>query len=176
LAKKLYALRNHGCETKYFHKYLGWNARLDTLHAAMLRVKLPHVESWIEGRRAAAARYDRLIDECGLNGFFAKPVTSSEGKHSFNQYVVRVADGRRDALMAAFKEQKIGCEVYYPLSLHLQECVKHLGYREGQFPVSELASTCVLALPMFPEITESQQRRVLDVCTGFMSKAVRQAA
>ncbi|CAN5135774.1 DegT/DnrJ/EryC1/StrS family aminotransferase [soil metagenome] len=175
-AKKLFALRNHGCEVKYYHKHLGWNARLDTLHAAMLRVKLPHVNSWIEGRRAAASRYDRLIDSAGLNGFFTKPTVSSLGKHSFNQYVVRVHGGQRDALVATLKDQKIGCEIYYPLSLHLQECIRPLGYKPGDFPVSENATTSVMALPMFPELTESQQRRVIDVCAAFAAKSQRMAA
>ena len=176
LAKKLYALRNHGSEVKYYHKYLGWNARLDTIHAAMLRVKLPHVDNWINGRRAAAARYDRLIVEYGLDDFLARPVQSANGRHSFNQYVVRVADGRRDALVAALKGQKIGCEVYYPLALHQQECVRPLGYYSGQFPVSEAATKSVLALPMFPELTEAQQRRVMDVCSQFQQQSIRRAA
>ncbi len=175
-AKKLFALRNHGCEVKYFHKHLGWNARLDTLHAAMLRVKLPHVDGWIEGRRAAAARYDSLIVEYGLNGFFTRPTVSIEGMHSFNQYVVRVADGRRDALVAHLREHKIGCEIYYPLSLHQQECIRPLGYHTGQFPVSEAATQSVLALPMFPELTEAQQRRVMDVTAAFAQSAMQRAA
>jgi dTDP-4-amino-4,6-dideoxygalactose transaminase len=176
LAKKLYALRNHGCEVKYFHKHLGWNARLDTIHAAMMRVKLPLVDQWIQGRRAAAARYDRLIDQAGLNGPLTRPVDAGLGLHSYNQYVVRVSGGRRDALVAQLKAEKIGCEIYYPLSLHLQECVKPLGHKMGDFPVSEAASREVLALPMFPEINEAQQRRVIDACAAFLRQSVRKAA
>lgn len=176
LAKKLFALRNHGSEVKYFHKYVGWNARLDTLHAAMLRVKIPHVDGWIECRRAAADRYDRMIDEYGLNGFFTKPVRHSEGQHSFNQYVVRVAEGRRGELVMWLKDRKIGCEIYYPLSLHQQECIRHLGYKCGMFPVSEAATECVLALPMFPELKESQQHQVLGACKAFKGQTNRKAA
>jgi dTDP-4-amino-4,6-dideoxygalactose transaminase len=175
-AKKLIALRNHGCEVKYYHRHLGWNARLDTLHAAMLRVKLSHVDAWIDGRRAAASRYSQMIDAAGLSGYFTKPIAESFGKHSYNQYVVRVARGERDALVASLKANKIGCEVYYPLSLHLQECVKPLGYRIGDFPVSEAASREVLALPMFPEISSTQQQRVIDACAAFGLSAVKIAA
>lgn len=176
LAKKLLALRNHGCEKKYHHKYIGWNARLDTLHAAMLRVKLPHVDRWIEGRRAAAQRYDNLIEKSGLTDFFTRPYVDPNGRHSFNQYVVRVAGGLRDALVSRLQSYRIGCEVYYPISLHLQECVKPLGYRPGQFPMSETATGEVLALPMFAELKVEQQRRVIDVCSEFARQYQRRAA
>jgi dTDP-4-amino-4,6-dideoxygalactose transaminase len=111
-----------------------------------------------------------------LNGHLTRPVVHPNGKHSFNQYVVKVADGRRDALMSHLKSEGIGCEVYYPVPLHLQEALAFLGYREGDFPVSEAASRCVLALPMFPEITEEQQRRVMSVCASFLRQPTRRAA
>lgn len=171
LHKKMVALRNHGSEVKYFHKYVGWNARIDALHAAMLRVKLPYTDAWIDGRRAAAARYDALIEEHRLHGFFHRPVVKPYGRHSFNQYVVRVAPQHRDPLVAHLKSEGVGCEIYYPLSLHQQECVKHLGFKEGSFPHSEAAAKAVLALPMFPEITEQQQRRVMDVCVAYMRQS-----
>lgn len=176
LAKKLQALRNHGCEVKYFHKHLGWNARLDTVQAAILRTKVPHVDRWLDGRRAAASRYDKLIGEYGLDGYLRKPTRDGNGDHTFNQYVVRAADGRRDALVQHLKANQVGCEVYYPLPLHLQECVKPLGYAAGDFPVSEQAAREVLALPMFAELTEAQQRRVLGVCTTFGWGGARKAA
>lgn len=169
--KKMVALRNHGSEVKYFHKYVGWNARIDALHAAMLRVKLPHTDAWVDGRRAAAARYDSLIEEHRLHGFFHRPVVKPYGCHSFNQYVVRVAPQHRDPLVAHLKSEGVGCEIYYPLSLHQQECVKHLGFKEGSFPHSEAAAKAVLALPIFPEITEQQQRRVMDVCVAYMRQS-----
>ena len=167
--KKMLALRNHGSEVKYFHKYVGWNARIDALHAAMLRVKLPHSETWIAGRQAAAKRYDSLIESNDLNGFFQRPVVKPYGKHTFNQYVVRVPEMHRDAVVKHLKAENVGCEIYYPLSLHQQECIKHLGYKTGDFPQSEAAAASVLALPMFPEITEAQQQRVMDVCSQFVT-------
>lgn len=176
LAKKLAALRVHGSETKYFHKYVGWNARLDAIHAAILRVKLPYVEQWITERCQAADRYDRLIEEQGLHGFLHRPIRSGQGRHTFNQYVVRVSSGHRDALMNHLKSNSIGCEIYYPLCLHQQECARSLGYRPGDFPVSEEASQSVLALPIFPEITESQQNRVVESILSFARTQLRVTA
>jgi dTDP-4-amino-4,6-dideoxygalactose transaminase len=167
--KKMLALRNHGSEVKYYHKYVGWNARIDALHAAMLRVKLPHSEAWISGRQAAAKRYDALLEANGLNGFFQRPVVLPTGRHTFNQYVVRVPEMHRDNLVKHLKAENVGCEIYYPLSLHQQECIRHLGYKTGDFPQSEAAAASVLAFPMFPEITEAQQQRVMDVCSQFVN-------
>ena len=176
LHKKMTALRNHGSDVKYFHKYLGWNARIDAIHAAILRVKLPYAEEWIAGRRAAAKRYDALIEQYNLNGFFQRPVVEPYGRHTFNQYVVRVPAGHRDAVVKYLKSENVGCEVYYPLPLHLQECAVHLGHGVGDFPISEDAAKAVLALPMFPEITEAQQRRVLDVCAAYVRQSLRLVA
>ncbi len=176
LAKKLVALRNHGSEVKYYHKYIGWNARIDAIHAAILRVKLPHADAWIAGRRAAAKRYDALIESAGLNGFVTRPVVDPHAGHTFNQYTVRVPAAHRDAVMKHLRADGVSCDVYYPLCLHQQECLKHLGYRPGDFPVSEEAARTVFSLPMFPEITESQQRRVVDSLTGYVQSQVRAAA
>jgi dTDP-4-amino-4,6-dideoxygalactose transaminase len=176
LAKKLKALRNHGSEVKYFHKYLGWNGRIDALHAAILRVKLPYLESWVAGRQAAAKRYDELIQSRKLDGLVQRPTALADRRHVFNQYVLRVANGRRDALVQHFKQQQIGCEIYYPLPLHLQECLAHLGYREGDYPISEDASKSVIALPMFPEITQQQQERVVEAMAACLVNAHRAAA
>jgi dTDP-4-amino-4,6-dideoxygalactose transaminase len=176
LAKKLLALRNHGSEVKYYHKYVGWNARLDTLHAAMLRVKLPHVDGWNAARRAAADRYDELIDAHRLDGILALPVRRPDRTHTFNQYVVRAADGRRDALVKHLKDNAVGCDIYYPLPLHLQECLRGMGHRPGDFPASEAAAADVLALPMFPEITADQQARVIETCAAFARQSARRAA
>ena len=176
LQKKMTALRNHGSEVKYYHKYLGWNARIDAIHAAILRVKLPYAEAWIEGRRAAAKRYDAMIESANLNGFFQRPVVEPTGRHSFNQYTVRVPASHRDAVVKYLKAENIGCEVYYPLPLHLQECVATLGHGEGDFPHSEAAAKAVLSLPMFPEITEAQQQRVVEVCAAYVRQSLRLAA
>src|SRR5262249_30985199 len=115
LAARMACLRVHGMEPKYHHKYLGWNARLDALQAALLRVKLPHLERWTAARQAAAARYDALFAGQRLDGLLQTPVTLPGRRHVFNQYVVRVGQGRRDALLQYLKAERIGCEIYYPV-------------------------------------------------------------
>jgi dTDP-4-amino-4,6-dideoxygalactose transaminase len=176
LAGRLKCLRVHGMEPKYYHKYLGWNARIDAVQAAILRVKLPHVEEWTEERQTAAARYDAMIEEHHLAGFLTRPARAKNRRHVFNQYVVRVADSLRDGLMKHLKADNVACDIYYPVPLHRQECFADLGYAEGDFPASEDASRCVLALPMFPEITAEQQRRVVGSCATFLRQRARMAA
>jgi dTDP-4-amino-4,6-dideoxygalactose transaminase len=175
-AARMKCLRVHGMEPRYYHKYLGWNARLDAMHAAMLRVKLPHLDRWIDDRQAVAARYDAIIEEHHLSHFLERPVRRPHRRHTFNQYVVRVANGQRDALVRHLKAEHIGCEIYYPLALHQQECLRHLGYRIGDFPSSEEAARQVLALPIYPELKAEQQRRVIQSCAGFLRQQVRRAA
>ena len=175
-ASHMASLRVHGMEKRYFHKYLGWNARLDALQAALLRVKLPHLDSWTESRQAAAKRYDTLIEEQHLGRFLARPMVMPRRRHVFNQYVVRVARGQRNELMQHLKAEKIGCEVYYPKPLHLQECMLNLGYVEGDFPATEEACHNVLALPMFPGLTMDQQSRVIQSCANFVRRQARLAA
>jgi dTDP-4-amino-4,6-dideoxygalactose transaminase len=175
-AKHMACLRVHGMEPKYHHKYLGWNARLDALQAAMLRVKLPHLDRWIEGRQQAAQRYDALIEEGHLGQFLQRPTARPNRRHVWNQYVVRVAGGERDSLVKHLQSERIGCEIYYPIPLHLQPCLSYLGYGPGDFPASEVASRCVLALPMFPEIDVDQQARVVQSCAAFLRKRMRMAA
>jgi dTDP-4-amino-4,6-dideoxygalactose transaminase len=176
LADRLTTLRVHGMKPKYHHPMLGWNARIDAVQAAILRVKLPHVETWIEKRQAAAERYDDLIGSRGLDGFLTRPVRRPDRRHTFNQYVCRVSGGRRDALVKHFQSQAIGCDVYYPVPLHLQECLRGLGYRDGDFPISEAACGEVIALPVFPEITAGQQERVIDAAVAFVHGQMRRAA
>ena len=175
-AARAACLRVHGMHPKYFHKYMGWNARIDAIQAAILRAKLPYLEGWIAERQAAASRYDRLIEDSHLSGFLERPVRSPHRRHVFHQYVVRVADGQRDALVRHFKAEHIACEIYYPMPLHMQECLAYLGYREGDFPISEDASRCVLALPMYPELTLEQQHRVIHSCSAFLRQRTRRAA
>jgi len=155
---------------------MGWNARLDALQAALLRVKLSYVESWIEARQAAARRYDLLIDDHHLGHFLQRPVVRSNRRHVFNQYVVRVASNQRDQLMRHLKAERIGSEIYYPLPLHRQDCLAYLGYKAGDFPASEEACESVLALPMYPELKEEQQRRVIQSCAAFLRQRGRMAA
>ena len=175
-AGRMKCLRVHGMEPRYYHKHLGWNARLDALHAAMLRVKLPHLERWIGNRQAIAARYDALIEEHRLSHFLERPIRRPDCRHTFNQYVVRVVNGQRDALVRHLKAEHIGCEIYYPLALHQQECLRYLGYGSGDFPASEEAACQVLALPIYPELSAEQQRRVIQSCASFLRQQVRRAA
>jgi dTDP-4-amino-4,6-dideoxygalactose transaminase len=175
-AAQMARLRVHGMEPKYHHRELGWNSRLDALQAAVLRVKLPHLERWIEARQQAARRYDALIEEYHLGQFLERPTVLPQRRHVFNQYVVRVRGGQRDALVRHLQADRVGCEIYYPIPLHRQECLGHLGYVEGDFPASEQASRDVLALPMFPELTVEQQARVIGSCAAFVRKRARMAA
>ncbi|MBX7104339.1 MAG: DegT/DnrJ/EryC1/StrS family aminotransferase [Gemmataceae bacterium] len=176
--ERMQVYRLHGMKPKYHHQVVGWMGRIDAIHAAILRVKLPHVDGWLQKRRNAASRYDRLISDAGLDGWITRPVEAKDCFHTYNQYVVRVGEGHRDALVKHFQAEKIGYEIYYPMPLHLQQCLKHLGYGHGDFPVSEAATRCVLALPMFPEITLEQQTRVVESISAFRSQAtpMRRAA
>jgi dTDP-4-amino-4,6-dideoxygalactose transaminase len=175
-AARMACLRVHGMEPKYYHQEIGWNARLDALQAAVLRVKLPYLDRWVEARQEAARRYDLLIEEHYLTGLLTRPTVRPQRRHVFNQYVVGVAGGRRDALVRHFRAEKIGCEIYYPVPLHLQECLAYLGYAAGDFPASEEACRSVLALPMYPELTFEQQQRVVEACAAFLRKQARMAA
>lgn len=174
MCEKMKALRVHGMSPKYYHKFVGWNGRIDPIQASMLRVKLPHIDAWIDGRREAARRYDELILSAGLDAHMARP-RAADG-HSFNQYVVRVPGGRRDSAVDLLKSRGVGCEVYYPVPLHMQECFADLEYKPGDFPVSERAAEEVLALPMFPEITGGQQLEVVNALATALRKPARLAA
>ncbi len=175
-ANKMVALRNHGSHQRYYHEMMGWNSRLDALQAALLRVKLPHLDKWCDGRAAIAKRYDRLVDEHQLGHLFKKPAVRSYGKHTFHQYVVRVLNGQREALRDHLKQDGIGTEVYYPLCLHQQKVFKNLGHKAGDFPNSEKAAKEVMALPIFPELSLDQQRRVMLSCADFIRGKLRMAA
>jgi dTDP-4-amino-4,6-dideoxygalactose transaminase len=158
LAHEVRLLRNHGAEPKYFHKRIGGNFRLDALQAAVLRVKRTHLDGWTDARRRNAERYDRLFASRGTP--VGLPVRAPERRHIFNQYVVRVA--HRDGVRQEMTARGIGNEVYYPVPFHLQECFASLGYRAGDFPVAERAAAEVLALPIYGELTETQQEEVVD--------------
>jgi dTDP-4-amino-4,6-dideoxygalactose transaminase len=168
LARKLKALRVHGSEEKYYHKYVGLNSRLDGFQGATLRVKLPHLETWTEKRRANAARYRELFTDAGLTEQIVLPTERSNGRHIYNQYVIRVPNGRRDELRSFLAEHEIGTDVYYPVPLHLQECFRYLGYREGDLPDSERAARETLALPIYPELLPEQQEYVVETIAEFV--------
>jgi dTDP-4-amino-4,6-dideoxygalactose transaminase len=160
LAREIRLLRNHGAEPKYFHRRIGGNFRLDALQAAVLRVKLPHLDGWTEARRANARRYAELFAAAGLTSKIGLPQERPEFRHIFNQYVVRVPD--RDRVRSRLTEQGIGTEVYYPVPFHLQECFATLGHDRGDFPHAEQAADTTLALPIFGELTLEQQQAVVS--------------
>ncbi len=165
-------LRNHGSPKRYVHEELGWNCRLDALQAAVLRVKLPHVEGWNQKRRERAATYDRLLTQSGLIAPTADaPVrvqaTQPQARHVYHQYAIRAH--RRDELREFLTGRNIGTEIYYPIPLHLQPVFTYLGYREGDLPEAERAAREILALPMFPELTESEQQWVVESIAEFYS-------
>jgi dTDP-4-amino-4,6-dideoxygalactose transaminase len=168
LAKKLLALRVHGSEEKYYHKYVGLNSRLDGFQGAVLRVKLPHLNSWTDKRRANADNYRRLFTDLGLTEQIGIPVERENAKHIYNQYVIRVP-GRRDELRAHLTEKGIGTDIYYPVPLHLQECFAYLGYKPGDMPESEKAALETLALPIYPELTSEQQQYVAQSIAEFFN-------
>lgn len=160
LAERLLALRVHGSKERYYHKWVGLNSRLDGFQGAVLRVKLPHLDAWTDARKANADRYRELFAGVGLEGETSLPVERKNFRHIYNQFVIRVPENRDD-LRAFLTEQGIGTDVYYPVSLHLQECFAYLGYREGEFPESERASRETLALPIYPELKPEQQEYVV---------------
>ena len=165
-------LRNHGSPQRYLHEEVGWNCRLDAIQAAVLRVKLPHVETWNRKRREHAAAYDLLLTQSGLiSATGDSPVRvltrSPHAHHVYHQYVIRAQ--RRDELRQFLTDRKIGTEIYYPIPLHLQPVFAYLGYREGDLPESERAAREVLALPMFPELTDEEQQWVVESIAEFYS-------
>jgi dTDP-4-amino-4,6-dideoxygalactose transaminase len=170
-AEHMRRFRNHGSPRRYYHDEIGWNCRLDAIQAAVLRVKLPHVARWNEARRQRAAVYDRLFSEAGLisnnNSPVSLPFVSPHAQPVFHQYVIRAE--LRDDLRRFLTERKIGTEIYYPVPLHLQSCFAYLGYQEGDLPECEHAAREVLALPMFPELTEEEQHWVVESIAEFYS-------
>lgn len=164
LAHKLKLIRNHGMEPKYFHHMVGANFRIDALQAAVLRIKLPHLDSWSAGRRANAARYRGLFAAAGLD-MVTLPFEAPNRNHIYNQFVIRVP--KRDELRAHLDRAGIGNEVYYPVPFHQQGCFAYLGYAEGAFPLAEAAARESLALPIYPELTEAQQSAVVDAIRTF---------
>ena len=165
LAERLKILRGHGTRTKYNCEQLGINSRLDALQAAILRVKLKYLASWADGRRNNADRYRALFQDRGLDQILGLPFCPDDCGHVYNQFVLRVPE--RDELRQHLRNAGIPTEVYYPYPLHMQPAFAYLGYREGDFPETERACREVLALPVFPELTESQQSTVVNAIAEF---------
>jgi len=161
LAHKLFALRVHGSHERYHHKWVGLNSRLDGFQGAILRVKLPHLDSWSNRRKENADFYRQLFTDAGLTEQITLPFERENVRHIYNQFVIRVPE-RRDELRTFLTENDIGTDVYYPVSLHLQECFEYLGYRKGDFPESEKASLETLALPIYPELKREQIEYVVE--------------
>jgi dTDP-4-amino-4,6-dideoxygalactose transaminase len=163
-------LRAHGMRSRYYHDEIGWNSRLDSLQAAILEVKLRNLPQWNQQRRELATRYDQLFRDAGISGStiaegVVLPFTDPRATHIFHQYVIRAP--RRDELREYLTDRQIGSEIYYPLPLHQQVSLAKLGYRHGDFPVSEAAAAEVLALPMYPELRDDEQQTVVETIVSF---------
>ena len=168
LYEKMKVLRVHGMEPKYYHKMVGGNFRIDALQAAILLAKLPHLEGWVDDRRTNAQRYQELFQKAGLTDQLTLPKEIFP-RHVYNQYIVRVNDGKRDALREYLNSQNVACEIYYPVPLHQQECFKDLGYKQGDFPESEKAAAETLALPVANEVIAEQQEYAVEKAKSFFS-------
>ena len=173
-AEQLRCYRNHGADPKYYHSHIGGNFRLDPIQASVLSVKLPHLGQWHQQRRANSAVYHDLFQQAGLIGdpvILPEPVylnAADAGAHDFhiyNQYVIRVP--RRDELREFLQRHSIGCEVYYPVCLHKQQCMEKYGYGDLSFPVAEQAARDSLALPIYPELSDEQQTYVVETIARF---------
>ena len=169
LAAKLRVLRVHGGEPKYYHALIGGNFRIDEIQAAVLLVKFRHLEEWHRARQRNAAYYDAAFPAAGAAAHVVTPTARPGCRHIYNQYVIRVPD--RDRLRAYLGEQGIGTEIYYPVPLHMQKCFAYLGYRPEDCPESTRAANETLALPIYPELTESQLQYVVDTIAAFYRKA-----
>jgi len=162
LYQRLVQMRNHGMAPKYYHKYVGANFRLDPIQAVALLVKLPHLDSWSEARRQNAAYYNDKFAGTAVQ----TPYISPDCQTIYNQYCIRVP--RRDEVVAHLQSKNIGCEIYYPVPAHLQECFAPLGHQEGDFPVSEKAAGEIMALPVYPELTDAMKDAVVEAILTFL--------
>lgn len=169
LAARVRSLRVHGEIDKYLHESVGFNSRLDSLQAAILQVKLAHLDRWSDARAAHAAVYNQAL--AGLEGI-STPVDAKRGRHVWNQYVLQIrrGEGSRDDLRSALAGKGIGSAIYYPRPLHLQPCFSSLGYSEGDMPVSEAAARETLSIPVYPELREDQQAHVIETILGWVRR------
>ena len=169
-AAKLRLLRGHGMEPRYYHSLIGINSRLDSYQAAVLNVKLPHLDHWTTMRRQNADRYTDLFRDTQLEEMLGPPVTLPNRRHVWNQYVIRVPNGLRDRMRQELSDAKIGSEIYYPLGLHEQECFQYLGYAPESLPETWRATREVIALPIYPELTAGEQVYVVEHIKAFCEK------
>jgi dTDP-4-amino-4,6-dideoxygalactose transaminase len=181
LAERLRLLRVHGMQPRYYHQVIGINSRLDSIQAAILNVKLSHLEDWTAARQANAARYEELFKQRGLDNVLGIPTAAPHCRHVWNQYVIRVPDGRRDALRQHLTAQQIGTEIYYPVATHQQECFRKPGVAsavlagrgvgDASLPETERATRETLALPIFPSLTAQEQQSVVAGIAKFFEIA-----
>lgn len=176
IADRLRLLAAHGMRPRYYHQAVGINSRLDTIQAAVLEVKLRKLDSYTRARQANAARYADLFQDAGLVGEFSLPYHDSHANHVWNQYGIRVTDGRRDDLKSYLQGRGIGCEIYYPVPLHEQQCYRNLGYKLGSLPETESAAREILHLPIYPELTIDEQVRVVDGIRSFYAQGTMRRA
>jgi dTDP-4-amino-4,6-dideoxygalactose transaminase len=165
LAEELRALREHGQSTRYYHPVVGYNARLDEIQAAILRIKLKRLDQWNTRRRELARLYDERLKDTGV---IVPEIPSDIRRHVFYTYTIRVSGGRRDDLRKYLGDRGIGTQIHYPVPIHLQQSAEFLGYRKGDMPVTERLASEVLSLPMFAELTDEQVERVADSVRAFM--------
>jgi len=167
LASRLRILRDHGQHPRYHHSLVGVNSRLDTLQAAILNIKLRHLDAWAEGRQQNAETYAREFARAGVDSRMGVPTVAPRCASVWNQYTVRIAGGQRDAMQKHLADRQIGAAIYYPVPLHLQECFRPLGYQPGSLPVTEQAAREVLSLPIYAEMTGDEQHRVIGALAEF---------
>lgn len=162
LYERMSIMRNHGSKPKYYHKYIGGNFRLDPIQAAALLVKLPFLDEWTKARKRNAEYYDKRFKDTPVKTPYINPDCGS----IYNQYCIEVP--RRDELMEHLRQKGIGCEIYYPVPMHLQKCFGHLGYKKGDFPKAEKAAERILAVPVYPELTDEMKNFVVDTIVSFL--------
>ena len=167
IAKRLKLLRVHGMEPRYYHDLVGINSRLDSIQAAVLRVKLPHLDQWTSLRQVNAGRYMELLSSYQLTDHIVIPNDEPRGRHVWNQFVIRVNNGQRDNLRSYLSQHGIGTEIYYPVPAHLQRCFSYLGWSKGDLPETERAADETIALPIFPELTSEEQETVVGRISEF---------
>ncbi len=168
LGRSMARLRVHGMEPKYYHHEVGINSRLDAIQAAVLRIKLRHLDNWTQKRREAAGRYDELFDTHRLTGVVNLPRERDGFFHVYNQYVIRVPAPLRDPLRDYLTTRQIGSEIYYPIPLHLQPCFAPLGHKPGDFPYAESAASETVALPLYPELSDEQQHFIVGTIRQYL--------
>jgi dTDP-4-amino-4,6-dideoxygalactose transaminase len=170
LASRLNLLRGHGMRPRYFHREVGINSRLDSVQAAALNVKLRYLDAWTQQRRVNARRYQELFLAAKLDSELCIPAEAPDRRHVWNQFTIRVPNGARNRLREHLTQAGVGSEIYYPLPLHLQDCFRGLGYREGSLPETERAAAEVLSLPIFPELTPQEQEAVVTAIARFYGR------